>query len=320
MTRCVSPAISMFKYLSLITIFLYLSISWFPPVAEAVEKSGETKVTANIPAAASLRVFGYTAPNTIVQAEGYRVFAQVASDKDGYFLIEELPISSQAQEICLATIDSERRVGFPLCIGVPTTATVSADIGPLLLSPTISLSKGTIWQNQMLSAEGVTIPNSKVAFSFFEVAKVTLGQKLTNVFSHILTPQAEAASLPQVLTTSNKKGAFSISLPTFKAKGYRLFVKTFYQESPTPKSQTLSYNVGSSEEYFKRYILPKLLLALIILVVSSWLVLQEVKTKKIRIYLAYFNEKKLLPSAVRTHLRLRRLWYNLRQYWQSHRK
>lgn len=311
---------SRLKYLYLITTFLYLSISSCFSSVEAVERGGQTEITANIPAAVVIRVFGYTAPNALVQAEGYRVFAQVSSDKNGYFLIDPLPISDQAKEICLSTIDSERKTGFPLCISVPSASDTALEIGPILLSPTIGLSSDSIWQKQTVAAAGYTVPNSKVVFSFFEVAKVSTAQQFTNVLAKIFHPEVEAASLPFLAATSDKKGAFSINLPTGKAKGYRVFVKALYRESPGPKSHTLSYMVGSSWEYWRKYILPKLIFVFAISALSSWLIVWEIRTKKLRSWFAYFSEKRLLPFEVRTGLRLRRLWYNLRELWMSNRK
>jgi len=304
------------KYIYLITCFLYLSISALASPVQAAQRSGKTSITATIPASGNIRLFGYTAPEANVQAEGYRVFAQTISDANGYFKIDPLSVSVQATEICLTTIDSQRRVGFPLCINAANIGS-DAEVGPLLLSPTLGFSNGTVWQNQTAAADGRTIPNSKVVFHFFEVTGTLSNQRLFTTLANILHPTAEAANVPSLETVTNSQGAFSINLPTARAAGYRLFVNAIFLNSPTPKSNTLSFKVDSFWQYFVKNTLPKLIILLIFIIFTYCLMMLEAKTRRVSIYLANFNEKRLTPIAVRTRLKLRRLWYNFLEYYRS---
>lgn len=297
----------MLKYIYLFILLIYLSISPSPLLAK--ESGGKTEVKAEIPAKRYIRIFGYTSPYSLVQANGVRVFAQTTSDRSGYFLIDKLPLSLDAEEICLVTLDSQRRTGFPLCLPI-TTEEVENEYGPLLLSPTFSLSKGFFWQNGKETGKGMTIPNSRVLVSLFEAG---------NTYISLVTA-AQAADRSSVTVTSDAKGAFEIKLPSGRATLYRLFAIAFRQEAPTLKSQTLSYSVASNLDYWLRYILPKLIIFFIIMTAFIFAISKEYRTNCMRRRLLLFNETKLQPFLVRKSLALRRLWYNLRQYLKSGRK
>jgi hypothetical protein len=300
------------KYLYLFTILIYLFISIIPAPARAITlKSGaKSEIKANIPAKTSIRLFGYTSANTVVQVLGVRVFAQTSSDKNGYWIFYDLPISAQAKELCISAIDSEKRVGFPLCIRLPDTDKPT-EIGPVLLAPTISVSKGTMWEKEEAYATGFTIPNTEVKISFFDVQ---------NYLSHAWFPSVFAAEIPIFTANSNDKGEFSFTLPTANPGNFRLFVKAIYNKMPTPKSQTLLLSIGEFINYWFQFILPKLLWLLFFFCLLIILIVWEYKTKKGRKWLRRFNEKKLKPFAVRLGLTHRRLMYNLRERKRSNRK
>jgi len=303
------------KYLCLITALILLFIST-PADIWAAQSGRKTQVQATIPARYSIRLFGYTAPNAIVQASGVRTFAQVSSDNKGYFLIDPLPVAAEAKEICVTTIDAERRAGFPFCINLPDTDKPT-EIGPVLLSPTLSLSAGSFWQNQVAGASGQTIPDAEIAISFFETPiKPSASLALAKIFNM----EVEAAGIPLLSTTSDSKGNFSVNLPSFKASGYRLFAKAFYGKSPTHKSQTLNFMVNPYSEYWWKYIVPKIILCLIFLLLLGFLVYWESKTKRLRLAFAVVNEKRLKPFGIKLHLKLQRLTYNLQDYLRSNRK
>lgn len=308
----------MTKFLALNTIFLYLFISSVAPIT-ARESGAKANIKALIPAKTDIRLFGYTAPNSIVQAQGIRTFAQTSSDQSGYFLINPLPVAYEAKEVCLTTIDALRRTGFPICYPIPDTDKPS-EIGPILLSPTISLSKGKLVQKEIAQATGMTIPNSEVTISFFEIYNSSVTEKFAKVIAQVLNPTVEAADLPKIAGFSDKKGNFSINLPTQKAIAYRVFAKAFYKKLPTPKSQTLSFSIEEITKVWLSNTLPILLLFLFILIISIVLAIKERRDKWIENWAIALTEKRLEPFAVKTHLRLRRIWYNFREYFRSNRK
>ncbi len=303
----------------LIIIFLYINLSLTPSPVSAWESGVQTSIKASIQEKTSIRLIGYTGPNTIVQVEGIRIFAQTSSDRTGYFVIDPLPISYEASEICISTIDSERRNSFPLCIQLPKVDKPT-EIGPVYLSPTLSLSTGSVLQTKKAIATGVTIPETKVIVSIFETTKINSLTSLTDrILAGKLIPSAEAADMPSITINSDKKGVFNFNLPTDKALDYRFFVKAIYKNSPTPKSHTLSFRVDSITLYWIMFILPRLLIFIILLGLAYYIIQKETKDSKGKAWLAIFTETKLKPLAVRRRLQLRRIWYNLREYWRSNR-
>lgn len=296
-------------------IFLYIIISRFTGVTHAAGKGTKVEFRASIWAATYYRIYGYTSPSSIVQATSVRTFAQGISDNSGYFLIEDVPIAPEAEEICISAIDSERRVSFPICISIYDFQN-TGEIGPVLLAPTLSISQSQIWQNQTVFASGKTIPNQEVKILFFEVPSYTV----SSTVSRKLNMTVYAADLPEIKTLSDAGGNYSISLPTAKALGYRLFARAIYKENPTPKSQTLSFVISPFVEYFIRYWLAKLIMLLILTIILIGCLIYDHRTKKISIVVNYLIGKKLKSIAVRIRLAIRRRWYNFRQYQMSNRK
>jgi|DewCreStandDraft_4_1066084.scaffolds.fasta_scaffold01229_44 hypothetical protein len=309
------------KYLYLITVLIILNVSTCSCVFAVNQSGRKTQVTADIPSRYNIRLFGYTAPNAIVQANGIRTFAQVLSDKTGYFLIDPLPVADEALEICLITIDAERRSGFPFCHKLPDTDKPS-EIGPILLAPTLSLSKGLIWQKQTAEASGQTIPNAKVDISFFETQQTASSntEAFFRTLSKFFNLEVEAKGIPIISAESDEKGNFSVNMPNYKALTYRIFAKAYFDNSPTLKSQTLVFRVNPYFDYWWKYIFPKIIFFLIFILLLVYLVYMEAKTKKLRRVLIRFNEKKLRPFGVRAHLRFQRLLYNFQEYLRSDQK
>jgi len=303
------------KIFFFLTTLTLLSISFVLPAKASYQSGAGTKITANIPAKADIRIYGYTAPYSIVQASSTRVFAQVSSDKTGYFLIDPLPVSNEAREVCLTTIDAEHRFGFPLCIGIPDMDKPT-EIGPILLAPTISINNNQIIQLQKNQgqATGVTIPNSEIEISFFDNASTGL----------TLIPPVEAKSISKITTSTDKNGSFSINLPAAKALTYRIFAKAFYDpardgagKAPTPNSQTLTYSVVTYSNYWLKNILPWIIFLLLFILSLLALIWWERKTGKGRLAWAQFSETQLKPFGVRLSLKHRRIWYNFQARLKS---
>lgn len=300
-------------YIIILSVYLFISIS--PIDAKVFESGAKTNIQAQIEQRTEVRIFGYTSPNSTVQATGIRVFAQVYSEKDGYFVINSLPLSKEAKEICLTTIDSGMRTGLPLCINLPETDKPT-EIGPLLLSPTLSLASAKILEKQTVAVLGKSIPDTDVVVSFFEVRSNTLA------FDKFLPAiaRAEAADLPRVYIKTDKRGNFSINIPTGKISAYRFFAKAYFKDTPTIKSQTLAYNVNSAIELWWRYFLPRLILLLLLLMLFTIYLYYEYRTKWLRRKFNYFIENRWKPFAVKRHLELRRLSYTVRERLRSSRR
>jgi len=305
------------KYILQITIIVYLILSSVPQNLSAATRRGiRSSIQATVPGKFSVTLFGYTAPTSIVQVNGVRVFAQASSDITGYFRINKLLISDEAQEICISTIDKERRLGFPICIN-PEGADKLGQIGPLLLAPTLSISSRNIIQDNSVHASGITFPNSEIKISFFELQPDTLTGSLASNFLSLFKTQVYANELPIWTAKSDQNGSFSFNLPTAKSLSYRFFVKASYEDSPTPKSHTLVYQVTPFTDYFIRTILPWLIFLLIIILTLTFIIIYDRKTGKIRRLVSKFSRTKMMLFVSKKYLQLRRSLYNFRQWRMS---
>lgn len=308
------------KYIYHITLLIYLYISLFPQTAMAATKrSGNSEIVAEIPARINLKIFGYTAPDSTVQVESVRVFGKTVSRADGYFEFTSMPISDEADEVCLVTVDAEKRVGFPVCIPIPKTEKID-EIGPIILSPTLSISNNMIWQGDQAVASGRTVPQTEVVVSFFESQSDKFSRLVDKTMALFLPAIAEAKQVPLLSVSSDRRGNFSLNLPTSKAAYFRMFSKAIYRETPSPKSTTLSFQIGSFWAFFLRFTLYKILILLLILVCVAYLVSYELRHKTLRSRLSYLNETRFGPLAVKLRLRLKRLWYNYQDFRKSNRK
>lgn len=262
-----------------------------------------------------IHVFGYTAPSSLVQAQGIRIFAQTSSDLTGYFDFPQLPLSFESLDVCFTTLDSQRRVGFPTCISSPGESETT-EIGPILLSPTISLSTGTIWEKQQAAVSGQTIPDSQVVISFFDAQSRTALENASIALVKFLHPQTFAAEIPVLIGKADTRGNYSINLPTVKSSQFRVFTKSLYLGLPTPKSHTLIFSVGSIFYYRMIYVFPKLFFLLLFMMICCYLIYREKKTRRGRVWFAYFNDTTLIPFEIRTRLEMKRIWYTLRGLWK----
>src|SRR3989344_5205390 len=134
-----------------ILIYLYISaflfpFSFFPKGIAAANNSG-VNINARIQPQSYVSLFGFTSPNTIIEAGGIRTFGHSQSDSDGNFTLHNLPVAEGVREVCLTALDEANRISIPLCLALDGK-TYFQNIGPVILPPTISLSKKEIFRNQ----------------------------------------------------------------------------------------------------------------------------------------------------------------------------
>jgi len=299
-----------FFYYVLTTTFIYLNIS--ASVVQAVDYGGNGSVGVNtsIEGKGTAHIFGYTAPSSIVRLIGTRMSGETQSNPTGYFTFTNLPVSWEAKEICLMSIDSERRSSYPLCIPVPDSI-LNKEIGPILLSPTLSIPTSTVWQNTTLLVTGRTIPNSTVDLVIFNDDGTSPSKpsiQTLKVIRYVL-----ADSNPTIRTTSDSSGEFRATIPSNESGTVRVFSKGYYQDQPTPKSVTLTIPISPTFWYLIRFIIPNILLIIIgFLVIAGIVGFLKTYRGKYKKTIKAFIETELKPFGVRFSLSLKRLEYKLR--------
>jgi hypothetical protein len=211
---------------------------------------GQNRVTIN----------GYTSPESRVELSSPRVFAVTYSDQSGYFVFDKTLLPKNPSDLCLTSIDQDSRHTTPICIPSPPITNYQTDIGPILLPPTISLENALINPNATVITSGQSIPNSQVSIHFYKVDDQAVS----------FPKEVQAYSLPSITFTTDQDGHFSLSLPTAYSSNYRLFASTNFDDSNSPKSNTLIYILPSllyiflQQNRFLIFLLPLFLFTLII--------------------------------------------------------
>ncbi len=221
-------------FLSLLSI-----IFWYPVQTHAVllPVSRDVSITAFIGGEYFFSLYGYTSPNARVTMSSLGMLNETKSDTTGYFLFLRKPASLFHQEICIFAQDEEGRLSAPVCIP-PIPQQDNLNIGPILLPPTVSLNNGALFIGEEPVLTGQTIPNTNVTLSLF-----TDENKSAKFLSFNPVKPAYAVTLPKLQIKSDEKGSYSIALSSSQAKYYRLFTQSVFQESLSPKSNTLHLTI-----------------------------------------------------------------------------
>lgn len=217
----------------------------------------------------TITLFGYTSPNSKVELSNTKTFASTYSQEDGYFVFNSLNIPRLSQDLCLSAQDESNRPTHPVCIPEPPLTNSYTEIGPILLSPTISLDL----KNQYSS--GQSIPSSTINIYLYQESSPLSFVK-----------QAEAFSLPILSTQTDSQGNYSLNLPNTVATNYRIFATTQFLENNSPKSNTLLYHPAFHFSY---------LLFLIPLLIIIFSLLKLFPKKHRRFLPALYYNKSITP-------------------------
>lgn len=216
-----------------------------------METSQIVTINAQVPAN-TITIFGYTSPNSRVELSNTKIFSVTYSQSNGYFIFDHLNIPRYSQDLCLISQDESNRLSNPQCISSPPLTNSYTEIGPILLSPTISLDLDN------KSSSGQSIPNSDI--------KIYLYQEDSPLS---VVKKVEAFSLPILETKTDSDGNYSLSLPNTVATNYRIFTTTTYLESNSPKSNTLLYQPVSTISLIFLFI------PLLIIIISLFFILKK---------------------------------------------
>lgn len=222
-----------------------------------------------------LTIFGWGPANSEVTLFSQGISETTRSDETGYFKFSQayikqiLSFFAQANsyvlgasselmypELCLQAVDDQRRTTQPTCIP-PLPIDFNYEIGPVLLSPTISLDQEVVLTSQQAIAQGKTTPNTKVqVFLARENAGQSLIRKIYELLSFSwLVKLAHAYYIPTLEVNSNDAGDFEFELPNDSLDRCRIFVASNIDIGNSAKSNTLVFSVISPIEYFIESIL-----------------------------------------------------------------
>lgn len=181
-------------------------------------------------------LYGYTSPYARVVIQNPGIHSEEYADEKGYFVFEYLFLALFREDICIVAHDTNKVSTPPMCIPPPDGETTTRTIGPVLLPPSAQISNGNAYVGDTVTFVGQTIPNVDVKLSMF-TDEMQAGKKLS------LIPSAYAYTLPQLDLRSNKKGEYSLTLPTASSQFMRMFTRSIYEGNSTPKSTTLILDI-----------------------------------------------------------------------------
>lgn len=183
-------------------------------------------------------LFGFASPKSTVFIDGKKLHENAISDETGYFQFG-LNSNLLANEVCLVNRDQFGRTSAPLCLP-PFPKVFTANIGPVIIPPTVSFDKKNYYMGDEVKLTGQTIPNSTIHISFFVDERKSMEQFLTHL--HGIDP-VFAFTIPALQVVSDAKGNFSLSLPSSTPEFFRLFAQTNYLESRSQQSNVLHLKI-----------------------------------------------------------------------------
>lgn len=182
-------------------------------------------------------LFGYTSPYALVTFEGMGIFDTTTADDQGYFQFNNRFSPFSSREACLSSKDQFGRLSSPVCLP-PFPVDYNVTIGPVIISPTISLNKTDFFLGDQVVLSGQAIPNSEVNLAIFNENG---GGYSFPSFSFI--KPVEAFTFPKITSRSDSMGNFSINLPSSSPEKYRLFAQVNYIKSISPNSVKLNLEI-----------------------------------------------------------------------------
>lgn len=192
----------------------------------------------------ALTIYGFGPANSEVTLRGFGVSEKTISDSTGLFRFSEIySFTHTYPELCIQAVDDLRRVTQPSCIpALPSTNLIPLEVGPILLSPTITVTENKVKEGSEAKLFGKTTPNTKV--------NIYISKKGGGPNKISFVKEASAYTLPVLDVKSNEKGEYEVSLPTNDSAEYKIFASTKFGDSPSAKSTTLTFAVVTKLKTF----------------------------------------------------------------------
>jgi len=178
-------------------------------------------------------IFGMTSPKSQVQLSNSSVFVATISDEKGNFSFSNQLLPIDSPEVCIETKDNLGRTSSPVCLP-PIPTNYAANIGPIIIPPTMSLNKSEIYIGDEAKISGQSIPNSQIEISMYTDEKT---EKLA------LFPNAYAKTSPKTIAKTDDKGNYSVNIPTRDGLKMKTFAQVFFEDKPSDKSPVLNFDI-----------------------------------------------------------------------------
>lgn len=201
------------------------------------------------------RLYGWGPPKIKVTVTGIGVSESVYSQADGYWEFVNLylprPVYSTLEqdfyfpEICIQAFDGNLATQ-PSCIPSYLAEELPKEIGPVLLSPILTIEESNAPVGQQVVAYGKTTPNSKVTISL-------ANQDKPSFFRFVR--QVNAYFVPTYEISANELGNFEFNLPTESHEAWKVYATSEVVGGNSPKSTSLDFFALSGFWLFVRRLL-----------------------------------------------------------------
>ncbi|HJX45977.1 MAG TPA: hypothetical protein VJ399_02305 [Patescibacteria group bacterium] len=204
-----------------------------------------TPLATPTPPSGIFKIYGYAPSNSKVYMTGIAVSEETLSREDGYFEFNRLFFPTflsflsgyKYPELCLFSQDESKRLTSPVCIPRLPLSSQTNEVGPILLSPTFEIERGSFKTNEQSKAIGKTLPNTQVEIY---IAREKQGSSFFNIVKSLW-----AYYIPTYQLTSNEFGNFEFNLPN-DPDIWRVFAIARVQNNFSAKSNTLTFVVFPS--------------------------------------------------------------------------
>lgn len=201
----------------------------------------EITISATIGTPTHMTIFGYAPPLSRIILYGNGITAEVEADAKGYFSFNQIYTTGGTRnypELCLLAYIGGYSTQ-PTCLpALQGNATVYT-IGPVLLSPIISIEQNVFPLGTQVILNGITIPNSEVSIYF---------EQSGGWFTFV--PNTHGYSLPPYKVTSDEFGKFQLNLPSNFTTRWKVYASVNYSSSTSTRSNTLNFRVESNVVYY----------------------------------------------------------------------
>jgi hypothetical protein len=176
-------------------------------------------------------VFGYGPSSSLITLSGIGLYEETYSEDNGFFEFKNKYLPMVLSEPCLSAQDKLGRLTTPVCIP-PIPQDEEANIGPILLPPSISVDKPDYFKGDEVIFTGQTMPDSEVSLSMF-----------TDKTRSSLSMSVYAFIIPELTVKTDKNGNYSVTLPSAKSESFRVFAQSSMNSDMTPKSNTIKIKI-----------------------------------------------------------------------------
>ena len=187
---------------------------------------------------------GYSSPEATIfltSSQGNLSQQTVKADKNGYFIFKNVLLPVNPGELWFQARDQKGNFTIPLAIAQPPREVEK--IKDVFLPPTFSQTKGQIITGENAFLWGYSLPDATTEIYLFK----TPTKKWWQAF---IGRPALAFEPLKIEIKTDQNGYFEVNLPNTARGRYQIFASSQKEENPSPKSNTLSFQILGKCETF----------------------------------------------------------------------